>query len=160
MANLLLPIVGLSESSENPHTKSQLFLTAETTQLTSPFENSVRIAGSPICQECENLLKCMNAYSTLPRNDTERGYDHQSYGTIRLRATFDKAAKCHLCALLLSLFTEHEKTKLDNDDLEIVGQFLERKLVALFVREKFLKTTQLGDLNSVYSACIEKLNSR
>ena len=150
MENIALPVVDLSKLSESPSTKAQLILTAETTQpIPSSIENSVNITGSTVCQECESLLERMDSYAA---RITQQGTDYQSYGNIRLGAIFDKAAKCHLCALLLSLFNKDELATLNNEDLEMLGDFYHGQLSAIRVRDKFLRCTQWSDLNSVFSA--------
>lgn len=149
MENIVRPVSGLSKLSESTQTKAKLILTAETTQPTPPStDHSENITSSPICQECESIFHRINTYTSLPLDNTQQSYDHQSYGTINLGATFAKAANCHFCALLLSLFNKVELTKLNKENLEVLGEFSNRRLGSILIKDKVLRTRLLGDLNS------------
>lgn len=120
--------------------------------------NSRSITDSPVCTDCESLLRQIAVYTTLPYDDAKYRYEYQSYGTINLGTTAAKAKECHMCALLLSVFHNGDIAKSNNENLEIQGEFFRSELSAILIKQKFLRVRRLGDWSSIHSTCIEELN--
>lgn len=105
---------------------------------------SASLTDSKICRTCETILQGVDDCTRSNSGTFPQEVIKKRHGSFCLKIVGRKAAACHLCSLVLSLFNNDEQKELEDEDLGLESQWSSGTLLALLVGTKSLNVEKIS----------------